>query len=102
MRASREAPWERDLRTDAVELSSLALQAQLEVSARRDASCTLEGLRELLHPDDRAMAKAGVDAQVAGAGNYDVEVRIRRKAGDYRWFRLTGTVVRDEGGAPCA
>ena len=98
MRASREAPWERDLRTNAIELAP-SLSDQLGY-APGEMPHTIEGLRELLHPDDRAMARAGVDAQVAGEGTYDVEVRIRRKAGDYRWYRLTGTVLRDEEGRP--
>ena len=94
MRASKEAPWERDLVTDAIQLSP-ALSEQLGY-APGEMPRTIDGLRELLHPDDRKLARAGVAAQSSGEGPYDVEVRIRRKQGDYRWYRLTGTVLRDE------
>ena len=98
MRASKEAPWERDFATGAIDVSP-AMFGRLGYGPD-EIPHTLDGFRDLLHPEDRAMARAGIDTQVAGGGMYDVDVRIRRKAGDYHWYRLTGTVLCDEEGGP--
>jgi PAS domain S-box-containing protein len=53
----------------------------------------------VLHPDDRARTRALWLESVAGRGPYDVEYRVRRADGVYRWFKARGTPIRDsEGG----
>jgi PAS domain S-box-containing protein len=53
---------------------------------------------ERLHPDDRAPTMAAWQAAVEREGPYDVEFRIRRRDGVYRWFKTRATALRDEGG----
>ncbi|MDZ4798595.1 MAG: PAS domain-containing protein [Bryobacteraceae bacterium] len=43
-----------------------------------------------LHPDDRARAARSFGDAVAGRARYDVEYRIRRHDGQYRWFKARG------------
>lgn len=56
-----------------------------------------------LHDDDRPrITKALADHlnDYTGQTPYDVEYRIRRKDGEIRWHRATGTTLRDDRGVP--
>ena len=54
---------------------------------------------ETLHPDDRERTRQAWTAAVQGPGAYDVEYRVRRFDGEYRWFKTRGVPIRDsEGG----
>lgn len=53
---------------------------------------------DAIHPDDRGDTQAAWQAAVAGGGGYDVEFRIRRHDGAYRWFAVRGFPVRDQAG----
>jgi len=48
-----------------------------------------------LHPDDRVPTRRLWTDSVAGRGPYDVEYRVRRSDGVYRWFKTRGTPIRD-------
>jgi PAS domain S-box-containing protein len=53
----------------------------------------------VLHPDDREPTRKLWTDSVAGRGAYDVEYRVRRLDGEYRWFKTRGVPIRDsEGG----
>ncbi len=54
---------------------------------------------DVLHPDDRDRTDAHWMGAVAGRHSYDIDYRIRRRDGAYRWFKARGTPVRDEVGA---
>jgi PAS domain S-box-containing protein len=89
---------------------------QLVWSARPDGSCDyfstqwtqhtgvperdLLGWRwlETLHPDDRERTRHAWTASVQGPGAYDVEYRVRRWDGEYRWFKTRGVPIRDSAG----
>jgi PAS domain S-box-containing protein len=51
-----------------------------------------------VHPDDRAGATIAWQAAVDGSTPYDVEYRLRRYDGAYRWFAARGIPVRDQAG----
>ena len=51
-----------------------------------------------LHPDDREPTRRLWTDSVAGRGSYDVEYRVRRSDGVYRWFKTRGTPIRDSEG----
>ncbi len=51
-----------------------------------------------IHPDDRQRVSEGWAAAIAGHGDYDLELRIRGAAGDYRWFKTRGMPLRDAEG----
>jgi two-component system, sensor histidine kinase and response regulator len=53
---------------------------------------------ETLHPDDREPTRRFWLESVAGRRPYDVEYRVRRQDGVYRWFKTRGVPIRDEDG----
>jgi PAS domain S-box-containing protein len=50
-------------------------------------SHSLESLKSLLHPDDRARARAALSAHARRGELYDVELRLRTADGSERWMR---------------
>jgi PAS domain S-box-containing protein len=65
------------------------------VGAPRGSSYNEDWL-EFYHPDDRAylMREWTLARQSNGEHAYDIEARIRRYDGVYRWFRIKGSPVR--------
>jgi two-component system, sensor histidine kinase and response regulator len=53
---------------------------------------------ETLHPDDREPTRRFWLASVAGHHAYDIEYRVRRRDGEYRWFKTRGAPIRDTSG----
>jgi two-component system sensor histidine kinase/response regulator len=53
---------------------------------------------EVLHPDDREPTRRLWTDSVAGHRPYDLEYRVRRSDGVYRWFKTRGTPIRDSEG----
>jgi PAS domain S-box-containing protein len=60
-----------------------------------------DGWLDYFHPDDRAFVLSEWRKAIATEGEYalDIEVRLRRADGVYRWFRLNGEPVPDASGA---
>ncbi|ALA59169.1 PAS domain S-box protein [Nitrospira moscoviensis] len=56
------------------------------------------GWVQMLHPDDRERAMAAWRDAVEGRGRYDLEYRVRRRDGRYKWFKISGRPIRDEQG----
>ncbi len=59
---------------------------------------TIESVQAIMHPDDAARAMQAARAHMFGNEPHDVELRIRCKEGEYRWFRLRGRAERDADG----
>jgi len=62
---------------------------------------TLENWKNHLHPDDREEAIAYVIRHVSdktGEMPYDAEYRLRKKDGEYAYFRACGEAIRDKDG----
>jgi PAS domain S-box-containing protein len=57
----------------------------------------LAWLDKVVHPQDRVRVRERWMAAVQGRDDYDLELRIRRADGQYRWFKARATPVRDEG-----
>ena len=53
---------------------------------------------ETLHPDDRDVTRKLWINSVAGHGAYDVEYRVRRSDGEYRWFKTRGVPIQNSTG----
>jgi two-component system, sensor histidine kinase and response regulator len=53
---------------------------------------------DTLHPDDREPTRRFWLDSVAGRHDYDVEYRVRRFDGEYRWFKTRGVPIRDTEG----
>ncbi len=54
-------------------------------------------LDKVVHPQDRERVRERWMAAVRGRDDYDLELRIRRADGQYRWFKARATPVRDAG-----
>ena len=56
---------------------------------------SLEALKNYVHPDDLPRASSAVEEHFAGrSANFEVELRLHSKAGDWHWFLLRGKVIR--------
>jgi PAS domain S-box-containing protein len=53
---------------------------------------------DVLHPDDRDTTRKFWTDSVAERHAYDVEYRVRRHDGIYRWFKTRGVPIRDSKG----
>lgn len=53
------------------------------------------GWADQLHPADRERVEAEWNKAVQSGGNFDLEFRIRRADGVYRWFRTRAVPLRD-------
>jgi PAS domain S-box-containing protein len=53
---------------------------------------------KVIHPDDRDRTREHWLGAVQGLHEYDIDYRIRRYDGVYRWFKARGTPVREEDG----
>jgi PAS domain S-box-containing protein len=56
------------------------------------------GWAEQLHPDDRARVQAEWAAATVRGDTFDIEFRIRRADGAYRWFKTRAVPLRDASG----
>src|SRR5262249_53458049 len=53
------------------------------------------------HPDDRERVQQAWRAAVEGQSEFEIEHRLRRFDGTYRWFKSRGVAVRDGTGHVC-
>lgn len=63
----------------------------------------LNSWSDSLHPEDKQAALDAFSKHVndySGATPFDIEYRLRRKDGTYRWFKAVGTTVRESDGTP--
>lgn len=75
----------------------------LGFSNEHDFPNRLDSWASRLHPQDKDwVLKAFADhlTDYSGRTPYDIEYRLQLKNGDYRWFRATGTTIRDARGVP--
>ena len=64
-----------------------------------EASLYRGGWFNILHPDDVEHTKQAWAASVEDLAPYDLEYRIRRHDGQYRWFRVRGVPVHNDDGS---
>ena len=55
-------------------------------------------LQTVIHPDDREATRELWESACNDQRDYDLEYRIRRFDGEYRWFKTRGVPTRDESG----
>lgn len=63
----------------------------------------LDSWASKIHPDEKEWVLNSFAIHLtdhSGRTPYDLEYRLKRKSGDYRWFRATGTTLRDDNGVP--
>ncbi|MEE8311039.1 MAG: PAS domain-containing protein, partial [Candidatus Binatia bacterium] len=61
---------------------------------------TAKMLSDAIHPEDRTHANAHWRAHFEHRSTFDLELRMRTRDGEYRWFRMRGTALRDATGQP--
>ena len=61
---------------------------------------TLNGFESLVHPDDLPLVKAAQQAHFDQGTPYNIELRMRTKQDDYKWFVTRGLAEMDEHGKP--
>lgn len=63
---------------------------------------SLKFFRTPIHPEDWPAIESSIASHFRGETEYSIaQYRMRKKTGEYRWFRVVGKVVaRDEQGAP--
>jgi len=96
LRGTREGLWDWNVRTGEVHFSD----RWLEMLGYRpgDLPAREETFFGLVHPDDRARVQDAADAHLQRHAPFDVEMRLRRKHGQYLWVRSRGEAERDAQG----
>jgi PAS domain S-box-containing protein len=87
--------WSWDAATDMVTLSDTAMR-MFGVPAEQQMTWT--ELRDLLHVEDRELAKAAVDTALRTHTDYDIEYRVNRPDNSEVWISAKGRGVYDEKG----
>ncbi|HEX7114617.1 MAG TPA: PAS domain-containing protein [Steroidobacter sp.] len=72
--------------------------AELLGYAPEDMPTHIDALSSFLHPDDAITVSSAAAAHFHQGAPYDIEIRLRTKAGDYRWFRARASAERDQNG----
>lgn len=70
----------------------------VEYTGIPEADQLASGWLSQVHPDDQAGLSDRWRASVEGRGNLEVEFRIRRRDGVYRWFKTRAVPYQDAGG----
>lgn len=96
IRGSDEGLWDWSISTSTLYLSQrwkeLLDYREDELPNHPDSFFTL------LHPEDVVRVNSAVQAHLMHDAPYDVELRLRAKDGNYRWFRSRGVAERDAKG----
>ena len=93
-RLSFQGHWEYDFGTDQVWCSE-AYQ-QLLGHAPRERRVSAAQFHAETHPEDEAAVSAAFDRHIREATPYDVQLRLKTAAGQWRWFRRRGAIERDQ------
>ncbi len=54
----------------------------------------------LVHPEDKESVRQAVTDHLEKRKPYDIELRMRTKSGEYRWYRARGQAIWNEEGTP--
>ncbi len=97
LRSVQDGYWEWDIIDDVV-FFSRRWREIMDYPAE-DAHGALEDWLSLVHPDDRVLVRARLDAHVRGQEpTFEVEHRARAGDGSFRWVLTRGVVERDAQG----
>jgi PAS domain S-box-containing protein len=85
--------WDWDLTTNEVYVSP-RFEAMLGYE-QGSLPRTVQALKALVHPDDRAHARGAASTHLQRKAPYDVELRLRTCQGNWRWFRSRAQLATD-------
>lgn len=99
MDAANDGLWDFDVVNDEFYVSErYAGILGYEVS---ELPTTMAGMDELMHPDEEELLDSAFEAHLAHGFPFDLEVRMKRKAGGWCWLHSRGKVVaKDDRGRP--
>jgi PAS domain S-box-containing protein len=98
IRGSSAGMWDWDLRERTM-FYSPRLKSMLGYS-EAEFPDKPESMLLVVHPDDVAAVRAALRDHLMRDKPYHVEVRVRLRSGEERWFAIAGTALRDEHGRP--
>ena len=96
--STNDGLWDWDMRTDALHTSSRF--KELLGYTEHELELTFAAFAARLHPDDQAHVREQIRAHGHRRRPFVVEVRLRTKGGEYRWFHARGHAAWDGGGQP--
>jgi two-component system sensor histidine kinase/response regulator len=92
-RSSAEGHWDHDFGTETVWCS--ASYEELLGFPARDTRISAEQFRARCHHDDQEKVATAFERHIRDGAPYDVQLRMQRVGGEWRWFRARGAVERD-------
>jgi PAS domain S-box-containing protein len=98
LRGTQDGLWEIDLLTN-VSWYGLRFGELLGYSVEELGS-SHEQFATLIHPEDRERVALALDNHLEHRALYDLEFRVRHKAGHYEWMRARGQAERAADGTP--
>jgi two-component system sensor histidine kinase/response regulator len=98
LRGMKDGLWEIDLVTD-TSWYGLNFNELLGYTAE-ELTNSHERFQALIHPDDLESVRRSFSAHLNQCAVYDIEYRVRHKAGHYEWIRSHGQAERAADGTP--
>ena len=95
-RAARMATWSWDLASDGITTDELGRPLY---GVGRDERVTFGRFIESLHPDDRPVVRAEVEAARRERREFKADYRVILPGGDVRWINAIGAFIHKNGGA---
>lgn len=96
IRAAEVGIWSFDIQSKVFLFDSMMMKLNdLDGSA---GEVPQETLRRIVHPDDLAATDRGLEAAIAGPGDFAMEYRIVWRDGSIHYIRALGKLERDEAG----
>jgi PAS domain S-box-containing protein len=92
---TRAGIYEWNILTDSIFISSRWKQL-LGYEVNDELPMDLKTFMGFVHPDDAERTSNSINQSVEKDPNYQSEVRLRLKDGNYRWFLDSGVVIREE------
>ncbi|MDX2283672.1 MAG: PAS domain-containing protein [Bacteroidia bacterium] len=98
VRGSSDGIWDWDVPQDQAYFSPRFRELLGYPPAAHSGS--MEVLIQSVHPDDLPKLLEALEAHLHRQARFQVEYRLRMRAGEYRWFLVRGQAVWDEAGRP--
>ena len=62
---------------------------------------TIKGWAATIHPEDKDRVMMALEGHLKGLSPYQIEYRVGRRDGEWRWWSARGKALRDNRGEPC-
>jgi PAS domain S-box-containing protein len=98
VRGSSAGLWDWDMAAD-TNFFSPRVREMLGYSQQEFPNRT-EAVLQVLHPDDRPRMREALRAHLRHDVPYQIECRLRNRSGEWRWFMVAGTALKDAAGKP--